>query len=177
MDWPEIKRRLTKEGTSVQILADLAGVPYKTMYNRIKWHEKQDGVKYLNPTNTKVENRKRKPAAKKAGKLPEDVPKLSESEKAAGEVAEVMAFMEAVPDGIKVEIRRDCPDAVPKLPEVFNAGYKIQPETIDELNRMYFQCKQLAEKYQKQAEDWRRIMETCASWENAKEGAKLPEGQ
>ena len=47
MDWPEIKRRLTKEGTSVQILADLEGVPYKTMYQRIKWHERQDGKKYM----------------------------------------------------------------------------------------------------------------------------------
>ena len=46
MDWTEIKRRL-KDGTSVQILADLEGVPYKTMYNRIKQHELKDGVVYM----------------------------------------------------------------------------------------------------------------------------------
>lgn len=48
MEWSEVKRRL-KDGTSVQILADLEGVPYKTMYNRIKQHELKDGVVYMKP--------------------------------------------------------------------------------------------------------------------------------
>ena len=163
MEWAEIKRRLTKEGTSVQILADLAGVPYKTMYNRIKWHEKQDGVKYLNPTNTKVENRKRKPAAKKAGKLPEDVPKLSESEKAAGEVAEVMAFMEAVPDGIKVEIRRDCPEDVPKLPEditadVVNETIQTVKEAHADAVKTLHECEGILEQARKSEVYWRTLL-------------------
>ena len=66
-----------------------------------------------------------------------------------------------------------CADEfIKELPE----GYEVEDETIEELNQLYFQCKQLAEKYQKQAEDWRRIMETCASWSNAK-GRKLQEVQ
>lgn len=46
MEWDEINRRL-KNGTSVQILADLDGVPYKTMYNRIKYYERRDGKRYM----------------------------------------------------------------------------------------------------------------------------------
>ena len=46
MEWDEINRRL-KNGTSVQILADLDGVTYKTMYNRIKYYERRDGKKYI----------------------------------------------------------------------------------------------------------------------------------
>lgn len=52
MEWAEIKRRLL-DGTSVQILADLNGVTYKTMYNRIMAHQVKDGVTYLTPRNTK----------------------------------------------------------------------------------------------------------------------------
>lgn len=48
MEWSEIKMRL-RDGVSVQILADLEGVPYKTMYNRIKQHELKDGVVYMKP--------------------------------------------------------------------------------------------------------------------------------
>ena len=168
MEWAEIKRRLVKEGTSVQVLADLEAVPYKTMYNRIMAHQVKDGVTYLTPENTK--------GMKKAKAISDTKQKQAkEKEKAAGlpelakASAEVVAIMEAVPDGVKVEIR---PEVVPKLPE----GYEVEDETIEELNQLYFQCKQLAEKYQKQAEDWRRIMETCASWSNAK-GRKLPEVQ
>ena len=100
MDWPEIKRRLTKEGTSVQILADLAGVPYKTMYNRIMQHQKKDGVQYLTPENVK-----------KGAKLPEE----AESEynrklkKAAAEV-------------YTADIRDTLPEDVPKLPEDITAA-------------------------------------------------------
>lgn len=59
MEWTEIKRRL-KDGTSVQILADLEGVPYKTMYNRIKQHELKEGVVYMKPEQLNT-RRKKKP--------------------------------------------------------------------------------------------------------------------
>lgn len=59
MEWNEVKRRL-KDGTSVQILADLEGVPYKTMYNRIKQHELKDGVVYMKPEQLNT-RRKKKP--------------------------------------------------------------------------------------------------------------------
>ena len=77
MEWAEIKRRLVKEGTSVQVLADLEAVPYKTMYNRIMAHQVKDGVTYLTPENTK--------GMKKAKAISETKQKQAkEKEKAAG---------------------------------------------------------------------------------------------
>lgn len=124
MDWPEVKRRLQKEGTSVQVLADLEGVPYKTMYNRIMAHQQKEGVTYLTPENTKS-GPKKKAAPKKTAKRPEE--------------------------------KQDIPE------EVYTCARDLMPETIEEINNMYYTCKQLAERYQKQAEDWRDIMEMCAA--------------
>lgn len=199
MEWAEIKRRLVKEGTSVQVLADLEAVPYKTMYNRIMAHQVKDGVTYLTPENTKgmkkakaISDTKQKQAKEKekAAGLPEnfncancangvELPKEYGATKycAKGHTYEgifgvcseyVTAALEPFINAPKKS--PDLPEDPGKLPE----GYEIEDETIEELNQLYFQCKQLAEKYQKQAEDWRRIMETCASWSNAK-GRKLPE--
>lgn len=89
MEWAEIKRRL-KNGTSVQVLADLEGIPYKTMYNRIMAHQVKDGVTYLTPENTKgmkkakaISDTKQKQAKEKekAAGLPEDPEKLPEEKK------------------------------------------------------------------------------------------------
>lgn len=76
MEWAEIKRRL-KNGTSVQVLADLEAIPYKTMYNRIMAHQVKDGVTYLTPENTK--------GMKKAKAISDTKQKQAkEKEKAAG---------------------------------------------------------------------------------------------
>ena len=165
MEWEEISRRL-RNGTSVQILADLAGCTYKTMYNRIRQHERKDGKKYIKPEQMKrpfeTKRKKAEPAQDepeyKSAYVPEVEPIGEEKAPALPEVVEKVA---------------DVPEVPVKLPEVLNAGYEIQQETIDEINQMFFQCKLLSEKYQKQAEDWRRIMEACASWSNAKEGGSL----
>ena len=133
MDWPEIKRRLTKEGTSVQILADLEGVPYKTMYQRIKWHERQDGKKYMPEMKTK-----------KKEKRPEVVPELPEEVKNA----DILTIK-----GMRVELSREIPE------EVYTNERKLMPETIEEILTMYKQCCELADRYKKQAEDWARIMD------------------
>lgn len=147
MEWAEIKRRLL-DGTSVQILADLNGVTYKTMYNRIMAHQVKDGVTYLTPRNTK--------GLKKAKAI-------SKTKQAQAKAKEKAAGLP------------EAPEKKPSAPEVLPERYEVQPQTIDEINQMYYTCLQLAEKYKKQAEDWRRIMEACASWANAKEGGKLPE--
>ena len=62
-------------------------------------------------------------------------------------------------------------------------GYEIQPETIDELNHLYFTCMELAEKYQKQAEkyqkqaeDWVKIMQICAKLGNQRKDAEKSGG-
>lgn len=59
MEWEEISRRL-KNGTSVQILADLDGVPYKTMYNRIKYHERTSGKQLIPDDDKKISKKKKK---------------------------------------------------------------------------------------------------------------------
>ena len=46
MEWEEISRRL-RNGTSVSVLAELAGTTYKNMYNRIRRREQLDGKQYL----------------------------------------------------------------------------------------------------------------------------------
>lgn len=52
MDWDEISRRL-RNGTSVSVLAELAGTTYKNMYNRIRRREQIDGKQYLKPDQLK----------------------------------------------------------------------------------------------------------------------------
>ena len=150
MEWPEVKRRLTKECTSVQVLADLEGVPYKTMYNRIMQHQIKDGITYLTPKNSKglkrseeMKNIKRK--------------KIREAEKAQG-LPEVVNEPDNIPEVVNE------PDNIPE--DVYTCSWDLMPETIEELNHMYFTCKQLAERYQKQANDWLQIMEMCAARSN-----------
>lgn len=147
MEWAEVKRRLTKEGTSVQVLADLEGVPYKTMYNRIMQHQIKDGVTYLTPQNSKGLKRSEEMKTIKRKKS-------REAEKAAG-----------LPEVVKE------PENIPE--EVYTGAWELMPETIEEINNMYFTCKQLAERYKKQAEDWHRIMEMCAARTN--KSLELPE--
>lgn len=72
MQWEEISRRL-RNGTSVQILAELDNVPYKTMLGRIKYHERKDGKKYITPDQLKKE-RKRKPKEPKEEPAPDPAP-------------------------------------------------------------------------------------------------------
>lgn len=128
MEWAEIKRRL-REGASVQILADLNGVTYKTMYNRIMAHQIKDGVTYLTPENTKglkkskaISNTKQAQAKAK--------------EKAAG-----------IPE---------VPEKTPSAPEAVTCA-ALMPETMDEIERNIEACMQLADRYRQQAEDWQRI--------------------
>lgn len=52
MEWEEISRRL-RNGTSVSVLAELAGTTYKNMYNRIRRREQLDGKQYLKPEQLK----------------------------------------------------------------------------------------------------------------------------
>lgn len=201
MEWAEIKRRLVKEGTSVQVLADLEAIPYKTMYNRIMAHQVKDGVTYLTPENTKgmkkakaISQTKQKQAKEKekAAGLPEDIPEKKKNVPDPGPAASINGVnlcdnckmcqkghepfckkFRSQPEGIVdycTGYVSGVPEDVPKLPEV----YEVEDETIEELNQLYFQCKQLAEKYQKQAEDWKRIRQ---AFQISFEGRKLPEVQ
>lgn len=158
MEWAEIKRRLLKEGTSVQVLADLEAVPYKTMYNRIMAHQVKDGVTYLTPENTK--------GMKKAKAISETKQKQAkEKEKAAG-----------LPEEMRGQIPAEMVNALAeseKIPEVYSSA-ALMPETMDEIERNIEACLQLAARYRQQAEDWKRIRQ---AFQLSFEGRKLPEVQ
>lgn len=162
MEWAEIKRRLLKEGTSVQVLADLEAVPYKTMYNRIMAHQVKDGVTYLTPENTK--------GMKKTKAISDTKQKQAkEKEKAAG-----------LPEDMRGQIPAEMVKALAeseKLPEVPPKVYSsatLTPETMDEIERNIEACLQLAARYRQQAEDWKRIRQ---AFQLSFEGRKLPEVQ
>lgn len=100
MDWDEISRRL-RNGTSVQILADLDGVPYKTMYNRIKYYEKRDGKRYM-PEST--------PRKTKGATVPEEIrftigPVKPEFLTKPLNIPEDVQSLPVIPEAIRKEIR------------------------------------------------------------------------
>ena len=155
MDWTEIKIRL-RAGASVQILADLNGVTYKTMYNRIMAHQIKDGVTYLTPGNTK--GLKKAKAISKTKQA-----QAREKENAAG-LPEAPEKKEERPEAERGQIPAEMVKSLTeseKIPEeVYNMRRQLQPETIEELKEQYRTCLQLAERYQKQAEDWKKIIDT-----------------
>lgn len=160
MDWAEIKRRLL-DGTSVQILADLNGVTYKTMYNRIMAHQIKDGVIYLTPENTKglkkakaISNTKQAQAKakEKAAGLPEAPEKKPSAPEDPGKLPEV------VPD--------DKPLIIP-FPDPEKAG--LCPEVMDVLRENFETCSKLAESYARQASDFAHLLKRY--------GVEIPEAQ
>ena len=70
MEWEEISRRL-RNGTSVSVLAELAGTTYKNMYNRIRRRETLDGKQYLKADQLKRPY-KAQGGRKKAASVPEE---------------------------------------------------------------------------------------------------------
>lgn len=153
MDWAEVKRRLL-DGTSVQILADLNAVTYKTMYNRIMAHQIKDGVIYLTPGNTKgLKKAKAISNTKQA--------QAREKEKAAGlpEAPEKKpSAPEVVPD--------DKPLIIP-FPDPEKAG--LCPEVMDVLRENFETCSKLAESYARQASDYAHLLKRY--------GVDIPEAQ
>ena len=165
MDWAEVKKRLL-DGTSVQILADLNGVTYKTMYNRIMAHQVKDGVTYLTAKNTK--GLKKAKAISKTKQA-----QAREKEKAAG-LPEAPAFTPWD------EITAERPEDLPELPEVpedkpliipfpdpEKAG--LCPEVMDVLRENFETCSKLAESYARQASDYAHLLKRY--------GVDIPEAQ
>lgn len=122
MEWEEISRRL-RNGTSVSVLAELAGTTYKNMYNRIRRREQLDGKQYLKADQLKRPY-KAQGGRKKAASVPEVV------EKVAG-----------------------VPEVVLNIPEA------LLPETVKEIAFQITYYEKLAERYRKQAEDYKRILQ------------------
>ena len=167
MDWAEIKMRL-RDGTSVDILADLNGVPYKTMYNRIMAHQIKDNVTYLTPKNTRGGMQKSK-AISKTKQAQAKAKEKKAAQKAAERPEAEKDFVEFLTTPSK-----DWPEEKQDIPEeVYNMRRQLQPETIEELKEQYRTCLQLAERYQKQAEDWKKIIDTFGTSHPGTQG--LPE--
>ena len=150
MDWAEIKMRL-RDGASVQVLADLNAVTYKTMYNRIMAHQVKDGVEYLTPRNTKG---MRKSKAISKTKQAQAKAKEKKAAQKSAERPEVKKLADAIKALAVPEEKTDIPE------EVYTGTWELMPETIEELKEQYRTCLQLAERYQKQAEDWKKIIDT-----------------
>lgn len=68
MEWDEINRRI-KNGTTIQILADLDGINYNAMVQKIRWHEKKDGKQYITPEMCRPSHRKELLKQMNAGKV------------------------------------------------------------------------------------------------------------
>lgn len=162
MDWAEIKMRL-RDGASVQVLADLNAVTYKTMYNRIMAHQVKDGVIYLTPRNTKGMQKSKAISKTKQAQAKAKEKKAAQKSEERPEVnSEFLTKKLHIP-----EEKQDIPD------EVYNMRRQLQPETIEELKEQYRTCMQLAERYQKQAEDWKKIIDTFGTSHPGAQG--LPE--
>lgn len=171
MDWAEVKKRLL-DGTSVQILADLNGVTYKTMYNRIMAHQIKDGVTYLTAQNTKglkkakaISKTKQAQAREKekAAGLPENM----RGQIPAGMVNALEEKPSAPEDPGKLpELPEDKPLIIP-FPDPEKAG--LCPEVMDVLRENFETCSKLAESYARQASDYAHLLKRY--------GVDIPEAQ
>ena len=156
MDWAEVKKRLL-DGTSVQILADLNGVTYKTMYNRIMAHQVKDGVTYLTPRNTK--------GLKKAKAISETKQaQAREKEKAAG-----------IPEA--PEKKPSAPEVVPELPEDIND--ETLAAVLKDINRAHAEAVKTLHEHEEmlaQARKSERELRTILiAMEQLTKGRELPE--
>ena len=88
MEWEEISRRL-RNGTSVSVLAELAGTTYKNMYNRIRRREQLDGKQYLKADQLKRPY-KAQGGRKKAASVPEEKKKVPDPGPAASHSSNVI---------------------------------------------------------------------------------------
>lgn len=135
MEWDEISRRL-RNGTSVQILADLDGVPYKTMYNRIKYYEKRDGKRYM----------------------PESTPRKTKDATGPEEIRDSAAD----PEAIRYTIGPVNPEFLTKplnIPEDVQALPAIPEAIRKEICEKIAYCTMKAEEYIALAKGWKRILE------------------
>lgn len=214
MEWEEISRRL-RNGTSVSVLAELAGTTYKNMYNRIRRREHLDGRQYLKAGQLKRPY-KAQGGRKKAASVPEKPERVTLSvaiekgyncmncdnlmrlpadrnldgslfkmicAKAGTEnpdentcccnyvpmpndkklpefLQKKLNIPEVEPIGEeKAPARPEVVEKVADVPEVVpDNSDTLQPETVKEIAMQITYYTQLAERYRKQAEDYKRIL-------------------
>jgi len=163
MEWDEINRRL-KNGASVQVLADLDGVPYKTMYNRIKYYERRDGKKYMpdNSKKPKEDKRKTDPGKIKSfncttGELIyEEDPKPTDPRPISPELIPPCAnvfLCQTDPEECNEKCLGYCPDG-PERPE----GVKVPVMVYEEVKEKIDCMNSYIEELQKERDGWARIL-------------------
>lgn len=145
MEWEEISRRL-RNGTSVSVLAELAGTTYKNMYNRIRRREQLDGKQYLKADQLKRPY-KAQGGRKKTASVPEEkknVPDPGPSVEPIGEekaparpdflekqlnVPEVVKDFAGIPEGVVKDTlekyKKEQADAVREM-HAIETMYKLQ---------------------------------------------------
>lgn len=148
MEWDEISRRL-RNGTSVQILADLEGVPYKTMYNRIKYYERRDGKKYMN-------KRKKEAPEEKAEADPEDNPR------------DLLPVFKA--EAVPIQQTEANPEAVPELITVTKEVYETIKYKLDCCEISIVEAREAIRQEEKRRAAWAAILERLKIEDN-------PEGE
>ena len=187
MDFEEIKRRL-KNGATVQILADLNGVPYKTMYNRIVYHERKDGCNYMPASSMRQAKKKRAEATeeiKEASPAPRHCLDCISCDAATSYCEEFCSVLtediaetcqcfykkaEAYKEREKKEAAEiytaDLRDSLPA--DVYTMSHDIPEEITKEIHRKMVEAEMLAAKYRKLADGWRRALEALTSPEAVK---------
>ena len=199
MKWDEINRRL-KNGASVKILAELDGVDYKTMYNRIRQHERKDGKTYMQESQLRA---KRKPPKeekkpwflesscetclhrKESQETKEEYCAMGHKyEGPAGVCSEwtdpapgkTVEIPEVKPDFLTKKLH--IPEVVPKLPEdidnetIADVLIDIKRSHADAVKTMH-ECEEMLAQAQKSERQLRTLL---IAMEQLAKGRKLPEG-
>jgi len=131
MEWNEIKMRL-RDGASVQILADLEGVPYKTMYNRIKQHELKDGKTYMNASALKARGGRRTTKKPDEKKVTYKKPEVIEAPKQKIECREVNPVAVIHPSPEQIDALRKLEESRDKLVSAYGEMMKKVGEKLRE---------------------------------------------
>lgn len=156
MDFDEITRRI-RNGADIQTLADLHGWGYTKMVQRLQYMEKKYGRQLLTPDIMRPSHRKMYLAMKAAAEKREKEPE--------GKLEDLAPKIEPEPEPARIPEEVYTAKDFESLPTIER---EIMPVTIDQLNDLYIECKILADRYTKQAEDYRRILKYC--------GVSFPEG-
>lgn len=138
MEWEEISRRL-RNGTSVSVLAELAGTTYKNMYNRIRRREQLDGKQYLKPDQLKRPY-KAQGGRKKAASVPEEESEYKRKQKIEAAAVCTADIRDTRPEG--AEKVADVPEVVKEfagIPEgvVKDTLEKYKNEQADAVREMH----------------------------------------
>lgn len=161
MEWEEINRRL-KNGTSVAILAQLAGTTYKNMYNRIRRREELDNCIYLKPEQLKRPYKAQGGRKKKAEKIqadPEEKPEKIPCDNCTHNLDDHCGLcVSAFGKGCKLyehgEDELPAPEAIRKVEA---QKLRVSKYTIQEIEEIISTYRKREEEARRAVAEWMRI--------------------